>query len=269
MANLKRVDEVVASIKRRDQQMTEVSDTFVECEGQMLVSAKVLGEFLGYKDPSNFMACVNRAQIIAADTNQSVEQHFIIPSLYQDDDGMWLTPFAASLAIMEADARKPRVAAAKSYFAALADEKILEAENRLKERQVFKQYNIELQKAAELAGVKGRDHALFNHYGYLGMYNRGCAEVKKAKGIPAKKDLADCIGATELAANNLRMSMTRDALREGAAKTPKQANELHRQKGKIVRRAVQAGTGSLPEHLPAEPNTIDQLSSAVKRNLAQ
>ena len=191
------------------------------------------------------------------------------PELFdRDQDDVWLTPWAALAAIMEADPKKRLVAQAKSYFAALASDEISADEDRLRQRQMFKENFKQLHGAAEQAGVaSAKDHAVFDDAGYRGMYKRSAADVKRMKGVPAKATLADVAGATELAANNLRMAMTRDALNAGAAQTKQQANKLHERKGAIVRNAVRDGTGMNPESLPVEDKTLDQLSRDKKREL--
>lgn len=269
MANLKRVDEIVAALVRRDEQMQEIADSFVNREDQVYVSARKLGQFLGYKNPDNFMGCVHRAQILAAHTGRSVEQNFLHPDLFDlpGGDDLWLTPWAAFASIIEADSSKPRVASAKSYFASLAEEEIAADEARLKERQLFKRNHKQLHASAEKAGVKGKDHALFDHHGYMGMYEMAIREVEELKGVPKGQTLIDCAGATELAANNLRMAMTKDALDGGQVKNKAAANKMHKQAGKIVREAVKKGTGVYPESLPLEDKTIDQLSREKKREL--
>lgn len=267
MPNLQRVDEVVATMARRDEQMDELANSFVEREGEVFVSALELGEFLGYKDPKRFNACVDRAQITASQTGRLIAKNFVSPHLFDaDSSDRWLSPWAAFASIMEADPSKPRVASAKSYFAALAEDEIAADEARLKERQLYKRNHKELHGAAEKAGVStGKDHAYFDTAGYMGMYGMPVRDVERAKGVPEGKRLVDCAGTTEVAANNLRMAMTKDSLEQGEAQNKNEANRLHNRKGKIVRNAVIKGTGTPPENLPLADKTIDQLSLEKKR----
>lgn len=249
--------------------MQELKEKFEERENQVFISALELGKFLGYSDPARFRTCVSRAQITARHEGKSISQNFLSPDLFDaEKDDVWLSPWAALVAIMEADAKKPRVAAAKSYFAALASDEIAAGEERLRERQLFKQNFKQLHGAAETAGVRSsQDHAIFDDAGYRGMYHMSAKDVKKYKGVPAKQGLADCAGPTELAAHNLRMAMTRDSLSRGEASSKDQANRLHKNKGSIVRHAVLKGTGMNPEDLPLEQKSLDDLSREKKKEL--
>ncbi|KAA0212535.1 MAG: hypothetical protein DYG94_14530 [Leptolyngbya sp. PLA3] len=269
MPNLQRVDDVVAALELRDEQMMVLRTKFYEREGEVYISSRALGDFLGYSDPGRFRSCVSRAMITAKQSGRSIAQDFLDPQLFdQQHDDVWLSPWAALASIMEADPKKPKVACAKSYFAALASEDIAADEARLRERQLFKQNFKQLHGAAERAGVKtDADHAIFDDSGYRGMYKMGAKQLKKHKGVPEGQSLADCAGPTELAANNLRMAMTRDALEAGAVKDKQQANRVHQSKGTIVRNAVIKGTGMPPESLPLEDKTLDRLSLEKKREL--
>jgi len=269
MPNLQRLDDVVAAIEIRDSEIESLRAQFEEREGEVFISATALGEYLGYADASRFRSCVSRALITAKNSGRMIEKDFLNPELFdRKQDDVWLSPWAALASIMEADPKKPRVANAKSYFAALASDEIAAEETRLRERQLFKENFKQMNSAAESAGVNSqKDHAIFNDAGYRGMYKMSVKQLKEYKEIPAKQSLADCAGPTELAANNLRMAMTKDALLDGAAKTSKQANKLHKSKGAIVRDAVIRGTGKAPELLPVESKTLDKISLAKKREL--
>ena len=269
MPNLQRIDDVVAALEMRDSEISALRDHFEERDGEVFISARALGEYLGYVDSSRFRSCVSRAMITAKQTGRSIENDFLHPELFdKEQDDLWLSPWAALASVMEADSTKRRVAYAKSYFAALASEDIASEESRLRERQMFKENHKQMHGAAEQAGVKtSKEHAMFDDAGYRGMYKMGVRDLKKFKGIPSKHGLADYAGATELAANNLRMAMTRDAIRDGEARTPSQANKLHRTKGTIVRNAVYKGTRMPPEALPIENKTLDKISLEKKREL--
>jgi DNA-damage-inducible protein D len=249
--------------------MSPLVASFEKREGKIYVSANVLGQFLGYRDASNFRRCVNSARIIASRSGISITDNFLNPRLFdQDQDDVWLSVWAASAAIMEADSTKPRVAATKSYFASLVDEEFAADEARLKERQTYKHNHRMLHGAADKVGVNSqRDHAVFDDAGYKGMYGRSIRDVERMKGLSSKERLVDFAGATELAANNLRMAMTTDALENGKASNKSDANKVHRKKGKIVRDAVLKGTGMTPEHLPLEQKRLDDLSREKKREI--
>ncbi len=67
--------------------------------------------------------------------------------------------------------------------------------------------------AAQQAGVQNRMFGVFHDAGYKGLYGgMGNQQIKERKGIPAKEQLLDRMNATELAANQFRMTQTRDNL---------------------------------------------------------
>jgi DNA-damage-inducible protein D len=63
----------------------------------------------------------------------------------------------------------------------------------------------------------------------------------------------DRMNATELAANQFRMTQTRDKLAREGIRSQNQAIQTHEEVGKEVRDAIQRIGGTLPEHIaPAE-----------------
>jgi DNA-damage-inducible protein D len=269
MPNLARVDEVVVGMIRRDEEMSEIANSFIRRGEISYVSAVRLGEFLGYKDPHTFLGCVNRAQVSASHAGRSITHEFVKPDLLDpNQNDVWLTHWAAFASIMEADATKPRVAIAKSYFASIVDDEYGDGESRLKERSLFKRAHKDLHGAAERVGVNSSlDHAMFDDAGYRGMYGMPVRQVEKMKQVPSGQRLVDCAGSTEIAANNLRMAMTKDTIDRGDVKSKVEANKAHERAGKVVRKAVLDGTGMTPERLPLAPKSIDELSLGKKREL--
>ena len=71
--------------------------------------------------------------------------------------------------------------------------------------------------------------------GYKGLYNGlGRDEIKRKKNVPPKDDLLDVMGATELAANDFRITQAADKMRREQVKGAKQAFTVHRDVGKEV-----------------------------------
>ena len=72
--------------------------------------------------------------------------------------------------------------------------------------------------AAREAGVQSRMFGIFHDAGYKGLYGGlGAEAIKHRKGIPENDQLMDRMDTTELAANQFRMTQTRDKLRENAS----------------------------------------------------
>ncbi len=74
--------------------------------------------------------------------------------------------------------------------------------------------------------------------------------IKTRKGIPEKENLMDRMNATELAANQFRMTQTRDKLARESIRDQQQAIRTHEQMGKEVRGAIQRIGGIPPESIP-------------------
>ena len=75
--------------------------------------------------------------------------------------------------------------------------------------------------------------------------------IKRFKRIPEKENLMDRMDTTELAANQFRMTQTRDKLAREGIHHQQQAIQAHEQVGKEVRAAIKRIGGDLPETIPA------------------
>ena len=73
----------------------------------------------------------------------------------------------------------------------------------------------------------------------------------------------DRMNATELAANQFRMTQTRDKLARENIHDQQQAIRAHEQVGKEVRAAITRIGGTLPEHIPAAEH-IKEVERRIK-----
>ena len=73
----------------------------------------------------------------------------------------------------------------------------------------------------------------------------------------------DRMNATELAANQFRMTQTRDKLAREGVQQQQQAIRAHEQVGKEVRQAIKRIGGDLPENIPPAEH-IKQVEKRVK-----
>lgn len=118
--------------------------------------------------------------------------------------------------------------------------------------------------AAQQAGVQNRMFGIFHDAGYKGLYGGlGGEDIKARKGIPSKESLMYRMNATELAANQFRMTQTRDKLAREGIRNQQQAIHAHEQVGKEVRGAITRIGGTLPEHLPAAEH-IKEVEKRIK-----
>ncbi|MDP3017143.1 MAG: DNA damage-inducible protein D, partial [Deltaproteobacteria bacterium] len=104
---------------------------------------------------------------------------------------------------------------------------------------------------AREAGVHDKMFGVFHDAGYKGMYGgMGRDAIKRFKRIPEKENLTDRMDTTELAANQFRMTQTRDKLAHERIRDQQAAIRTHESVGKEVRAAIKRIGGTPPEHLP-------------------
>jgi DNA-damage-inducible protein D len=103
---------------------------------------------------------------------------------------------------------------------------------------------------------------IFHDAGYKGLYNGlGNAAIKQCKGIAKKENLLDRMDTTELAANQFRMTQTRDKLAREGINNQQQAIAAHETVGREVREAIKRIGGTMPENIPA----AEPISAVEKR----
>lgn len=96
---------------------------------------------------------------------------------------------------------------------------------------------------------------IFHDAGYQGLYGGlRSKEVKAKKGIDLRDDLLDCIGPTELAANEFRATQAEEKIRRNEIKGERRAIDTHYGVGLEVRKTIQKIGGTMPEQLPAAPS---------------
>jgi len=104
-----------------------------------------------------------------------------------------------------------------------------------------------------------QDQCLKNHckikiiarslYGGLGV-----DAIKARKGLTSKEQIMDRMNTTELAANQFRMTHTREKLKLKKIKNQRDAMETHEMVGREVRAAIAKIGVAMPENIPpAEP----------------
>ena len=230
-----------------------------------------LAKILEYADYRNFITVINKAKEACSNSGNDVLDHFgditemvtIGSGAQRPIDTIKLTRYACYLTVQNADPSKTIVAQAQTYCAIqtrIAEVQQMEEYNRLsteEEKRLFlreemAKHNSQLADAAKDAGViEPYDYAIFQNYGYQGLYGGlGAKEIHARKGLKKSQKILDHMGSTELAANLFRATQTEEKLRRENIKGKMKANKTHYDVGKKVRQTIKELGGTMPEDLP-------------------
>ena len=227
-------------------------------------SARDLQLLLGYSQWRRFEQAIERAISSCQQSGNKPDYHFAGAGkpitggkgAVQLVEDYHLSRFACYLIAQNGDPRKPEIAQAQKYFAVQArrqelnDQAAADIERLELRKQTAEEFKA-LSGAAQDAGVQSRMFGVFHDAGYKGLYGGlGRDAIKRRKAVPEKDNLLDRMNATELAANQFRMTQTRDKLAREGVRNPSQAIQTHEQVGKEVRDAIKRIGGTLPENIP-------------------
>lgn len=247
--------------------------------------ARELQSILEYTEWRNFQKLIEKAQTACENSDMAVDECFVevnktspMPNggVKLIDDYM-LSRYACYLIVMNGDPRKEVIAVGQTYFAVktrqqeLIDhyDELSEDQKRLAIRKEMKAHNKSLAEAAQKAGViKSYDFAIFQNYGYQGLYGGlGAKEIHARKGLKENKQILDHMGSTELAANLFRATQTDEKLRRENIRGKEKANQTHYEVGRKVRQTIAELGGTMPEDLPTPEKSIRQIESEQKKRL--
>lgn len=228
-------------------------------------SARDLQPHLGYDEWRSFKKAIKRAVVACRESGYLPEHQFASVAKVilagkgaeQRIEDFALSRYACYLIAQNCDPTKAEIARAQTYFAIQTRrQELSDAEEhdreRIELREQAKQEFKALSGAAQDAGVSSPMFGVFHDAGYKGQYGGlGQAEIKARKRIPAQDNLMDRMDSTELAANQFRMTQTREKLQRERVHGQRQAIETHSEVGKEVRRAIQKIGGKMPENIPA------------------
>lgn len=227
-------------------------------------SARDLQQLLGYSQWRRFEDAIKRAIISCRQSGNNPDYHFagagkmieIGKGGGRNVEDYHLSRFACYLIAQNGDPRKPEIANAQKYFAVQARRQEMSQisaadRERLEIRKQTSEEFKALSGAAREAGVQDRMFGIFHDAGYKGLYNGlGNEAIKQRKGIPKKDNLMDRMDTTELAANQFRMTQTRDKLARERVSNQQQAIRTHEEVGREVREAIKRIGGVMPENIP-------------------
>ena len=246
-------------------------------------TARDLSKVLGYTEYRNFLPAARKAWTACSESGQNPNYHFVVfhdmivvgKGAERKVDHIKITRYGCYLTVQNADSSKPIVAQAQTYFAIqtrraelLLDGSELteEEQRRLLLRGEMKKHNVQLAGAAKNAGVTtSRDYAIFQNAGYEGLYaGLNKKDIHDRKGLSKSQDILDHMGSTELAANLFRATQTEEKLKKDKITGKEKANQVHRQIGAKVRKAIKDIGGTMPEDLPVA-ESIKKLERKEKR----
>ena len=250
--------------------------------------ARELYPLLGYKSWDGFQKTVKRAIESCDKSNVPSKEHFrhltkliiVGHGAERQVDDIALSRYACYLIVQNGDPSKPVIAAGQTYFAIqtrrqeLADQEAFNQLNddqkRLFLRHEMTEHNKRLSSAAHDAGViDPRDYAIFQNYGYKGLYGGlGQKEIHDRKGLKKSQKILDHMGHEELAANLFRATQTESKLRRDHVQGKTNANATHYAVGQAVRETIRKLGGTMPEDLPTPEKSIKQLEQEERKRLA-
>ena len=249
--------------------------------------ARELSKVLDYKDFRNFELLIYKAMESCKNSGYEISDHFgevtemvrIGSKAQRELPSYMLSRYACYLTVMNGDPRKEVIAIGQTYFAIktrqqeiIEDyEQLSEDQKRLATRKEIKHHNSALADAAHDAGiVRPLDYAVFQNYGYMGLYNGlKAGDIRLRKGLKKGQDILDYMGSTELAANLFRATQTEEKLRRDNVKGKEAANQTHLEVGRKVRQTIAELGGTMPEDLPTPQKSIKQIESEQKKMMKQ
>jgi DNA-damage-inducible protein D len=220
---------------------------------------------LGYSSDDTFHKVVNKATGVLMTTGIPVADNIVEVVREDGKRDNKLSRFACYIVAMNADVKKPEVAQAQTYFAALADsfQKMIDQADNIERVMIRDKVSHEeksLSGVAHRAGVT--NYAFFQNAGYRGLYNMNISQLKSVKKLPDGGMLLDYMGKEELAANLFRITQTESKIHRESIKGQSKLESAAEEVGKTVRKTIQQMGGTAPEQLP-----LAQDLKAVRKNL--
>lgn len=251
--------------------------------GEEFWYARELQPVLEYVQWRRFNDVIERAKIACENSGQTISDHFasvgkmveIGSGAERKIDDIMLSRYACYLIVMNGDPKKEIIAVGQTYFAVKTRQQeiidnfdiLTEEQRRLAIRNEMIKHNKLLADAANKAGVvEPLDYAIFQNYGYKGLYGgMDMKAIHKHKGLKKSQKILDHMGSTELAANLFRATQTEEKLRRESIQGKENANKTHYEVGVKVRKTIKELGGTMPEDLPTPDKSIKEIEREMEK----
>ncbi len=250
----------------------QVQKTFEEIKmqdetGFEFWSARDLQWALWYKKWEHFSDVIKKAKINCKNSSMNIEDHFIGEKEFFLEGGKtskwgrprenyYLTRYACYLIALNADARLPEVALAKSYFANQTRkleirEKEIENEKRLEARKKLKRSEEQIEETIYKRWIKlPIEFATFKNKWIQALYNCSVKQLRQKRNIPEKRALADFDSEVELRAKDFIYAVTDHNIKQKSLQW-KQKLEKELVENSQATRKTLIERDIIPEELPA------------------
>ena len=243
--------------------------------------ARELSKVLEYKDWRNFLKVLNKAKEACKNSGINVKEQLVdINKLSKRNNNALinigdykLSRYICYLIVQNADPSKEVVALGQTYFAIQTRKQeiteqeydtLSDDEKRFYQRRLIKQGNYTLQKVAVLSGVKNMGE--FHNAGYRGLYNGETADdIFKRKKLRYREDILDNMNEDELVDNLFRINQTKQKLLRDNVTKEEEADNIHYEVGKKVRKAIADIGGVMPEDMPTPKKSLKELEKEKKK----
>lgn len=247
--------------------------------------ARELMTLLGYDRWENFSNTLNKAKLACENSKIEVLDHFRdVTKMVTLGSGaerpiadVMLTRYASYLVAQNADARKPAVAFAQTYFALQTrKQEVLEdrlaLQGRLEARNKLRESETELSKNIYERGVDDQGFGRIRSKGDAALFGGKTTQaMKNTLNVPPKRALADFLPTVTIAAKNLATEITNHNVNQHDIRGEESITDEHVQNNESLR-DVLGQRGIKPEQLPAEQDLQKlqrKVASAEKKLIKQ
>ncbi len=229
-------------------------------------SARELMPLLGYVKWQKFLEAINRAKESCKKSDQPIKYHFtgagnmitVGKGASRRVEDILLTRYACYLVAQNGDPRKIEIAQAQTYFAIQTrkqelNEQYQEENKRLVSRAKLKQTEQKIESTVYQRGIKlPFEFGIFKDNHIKAIYGGiSTVDLKKKRGIPQKRALADFDTTVELKAKDFALAMTDHNIKEKNLRGSYRLNQEVVKNSKATRQTL-LSRGIKPESLKSQ-----------------